>query len=152
MNNKTSFSQHDLDEIIKECMGLSENDKIPPIIIKQITRFTLNDDMTYREIGRCVWYYINIRLKKIDPLYGIAFVLNIRQESNSYWLLREKKEASHKEVAKNIKNEANCGGNSIVFNIKEIIKHKNKPYTLQPLVFHTNVEDKEKEGGENEHK
>lgn len=141
--NSQPFTQRQLNDIIKECMGLTEEEPIPAIVSKQIARFTLSENMTYKEIGRCVWYYVNIRKKKIDSLYGIGFVPNIKKESADYWYNREIHEKERQKAAQEIVVSQTVSGNSVIFNINEIIKHQKQPTQLKPLEFDFIKEDKD---------
>ena len=130
------MTQQELYGIIRDLMGVEEGKPLPPIIIRQIGRFSLNNDITYKEMGRCAWYYVKIRKCKIDPLYGISFVPNLLAESNSYWAKVEAAQAKREDSAKAVtKQQFLDNGNTVAFNIKEIIKHKQKPYSLKPLAF-----------------
>ena len=126
------YSIQELKDLIREECEIPEGDPFPVTITKQISRFVLDSEMTYKEIGRCVYYYKEVKKKKIDPLYGIWFVSNIRAEAARYWADIE---AKHAQRAENAKQFAVNDGNTVVFNVKEILKHKRKPHQLQPLQF-----------------
>ena len=144
LNNEKPFTQRQLNDIIKECMGLKEEDSVPALVTKQIARFALQDEMSYKEIGRCVWYYVNIKKKKIEPLYGIGFVSALRNESDTYWSNRERRENERKQEAQIIVNTQKQECHSVVFNIHEIIKHKKQPTQLKPLDF--NIKEDNNDG------
>jgi len=136
-----NYTKKDLHTLIKEYMGLSPTDNIPPIILNQITRYIINEQMSYKEIGRCICYYVEKEHKEINPLYGIAFVLNIRDAANKYFIQLENNKKQKEEEAKKfiIKDDV------VIYNIKEIVKKKTPP-KLQELSF-DDVNLKEEEDG-----
>jgi uncharacterized protein (UPF0305 family) len=125
-----NYTLKQLEDLIKHYMNLDKEQSLPNNIKKQITRFVLNDEMSYKEIGRAVCYYVECKKRQIDSLYGISFVSNIRADANNYFSKLEEKQKHKEEEAKKFKTE----DDKMVFNIKEIIK-SNKPNKLKQLSF-----------------
>ena len=66
--NSKKYSRAELEQLIKELMSVQS---IPPNFNKQINKFVLENDMTLKEIARCIDWYVELRQFKIDPLYGL---------------------------------------------------------------------------------
>ena len=76
------FTKTQLEELILELSGLT---KMTPMISRQISRFVIDNKMSYLEIARCVDYYVEILGHEIKPEYGIAFVISIREPAAEYF-------------------------------------------------------------------
>ena len=106
------FTKTQLEELILELSGLT---KITPMISKQISRFVIDNKMSYLEIARCVDYYVEILGHQVKPEYGIAFVTNIREPAAEYFKKLElDKQKQQQEAEKVIKYQ----DKNIIINIK----------------------------------
>ena len=106
------FTKTQLEELILELSGLT---KITPMISKQISRFVIDNKMSYLEIARCVDYYVEILGHEIKPEYGIAFVISIREPAAEYFKQLElDKQKQQQEADKVIKYQ----DKNIIINIK----------------------------------
>lgn len=118
------FTLADLYEFIRESFGIQE---IPQTIIRQIQRFSLRYEMSAKEIARCVCYYQEVRKEKLDPLYGIWFVPNIRTQAAEYF---KKLELDQQKQATEAKKVVEYQDNNIIFNIKSLQHKRRKPKQL----------------------
>ena len=135
-NNK--FTQNDLLDLIKEVMGIQT---ITPMIKKQINRFILEDDMTFKEIARCIVWYVEVQGGELNTIYGLGIIPNIREQAGQYF---QKLELDQQKQLAEAQKIVEYQDNNIIFNIKSL-KHKKR----QPKQF--NIEDIKVEGdNENE--
>lgn len=123
MENKT-FTLADLITYLQEEFKINS---LPETMLKQIDRFSLCYKMSAKEIARCVSYYIYQRKGKIDPLYGIWFVPNVRTQAAEFFkqleLDRQRQQTEAKKVAE-------YQDNNIIFNIKSLPHKRRKPKQL----------------------
>lgn len=124
MANKKDWNKQALEELICEGMQIRS---ITPTIRKQINNFVILDNMTYKEIARCIVYYNEVMLKELEPIYGIAFVPAVRDRAAKYFAELELKEKSKKEQADKI---VEFQENNIIFHIKSLGHKKRKPKQL----------------------
>ena len=118
------FSLADLYDFIRESFGIQ---KIPPTILKQVQRFSLQNGMKAKEIARCICYYQEVEKRKQDPLYGIWFVPNIRDKAAEYF---RKLELEQQNQAAEAKKVVEYQDNNIIFNIKSLQHKKRQPKQL----------------------
>lgn len=113
------YSLNELQQLIKDVMGIKT---ITPMISKQINKFVLDYNMTYKEIARCIVWYTEVAKKTFDPLYGIGMVVNVREQATAYFKQLElDQQRQQKEAEKVVQYQ----DNNIIFNIKSL-KHKKK--------------------------
>ena len=117
--NSKKYSRAELEQLIKELMGIQS---IPPNFNKQINKFVLENDMTLKEIARCIDWYVEVRQCKIDPLYGLWFVPNVREQAAQYFKQLELDQQRQQAEAKKV---VEYQDNNIIFNINSL-KHKKK--------------------------
>ena len=119
------FTKKHLEELILELSGLNA---ITPIISKQISRFVLEEKMSYLEIARCIDYYVEILGHDIKPEYGISFVPNVRESAAAYFKQLElDKQKQQQEAEKVIRYQ----DKNIIINIKSYsLYNKPKPPKL----------------------
>lgn len=118
MDNKT-FTRKDLEDLIKDMMGISE---ITPMITAHINTLILNYDMSFKEIARCIVFYNEELGMSLSPVYGIKFVLNVREQAAKYFTQLELDKKSKEKEALKI---AEYQENNIIINIKSF-KHKKR--------------------------
>lgn len=129
------YTKDDLFALIQEVMGV---ESISSTIKKQINRFILENDMTFKEIARCIVWYVDVYKRTIDPIYGIYFVPNIREQAEKHFKQLELDQQKQLAEAQKI---VEYQDNNIIFNIGSL-KHKKR----QPRQF--NIEDIKVEGDE----
>lgn len=113
------YSLNELQQLIKDVMGIQT---ITPMISKQINKFVLDYNMTYKEIARCIVWYTEVAKQKLEPLYGIGMVVNVREQAAAYFKQLElDQQRQQKEAEKVVQYQ----DNNIIFNIKSL-KHKKK--------------------------
>ena len=132
---QNQYTKDDLFALIKEELQV---DTVPPTIIKQINRFILDYDMTFKEIGRCIYWYVAVSQGSLSPIYGIFFVPNVREKAENYFKQLELDQQKQLAEAQKI---VEYQDNNIIFNIKSL-KHQKR----QPRQF--NIEDILVEGDE----
>lgn len=133
MANK--YTKDDLFALIRETMGL---ESIPPTISKQINRFILENDMTFKDIARCIVWYVEVHGGSLSPVYGIYFVPNVKESADKYFRQLELDQQKQLAEAQKI---VEYQDNNIIFNIGSL-KHKKR----EPRQF--NIEDIKVEGDE----
>jgi hypothetical protein len=116
-------------------MGL---ESIPPTISKQINRFILENDMTFKDIARCIVWYVEVHGGSLSPIYGIYFVPNVKESADKYFRQLELDQQKQLAEAQKI---VEYQDNNIIFNIGSL-KHKKR----EPRQF--NIEDIKVEGDE----
>ena len=134
-NNKEGFKRSNLEEKICEVMGL---DSITPIVSRQINRFILDYDMSFKEIARCIVWYVEVFKGNLNPVYGISFVPNVRQEAAKYFKKLELDQQNQTIEAKKI---VEYQDNNIIFNIKSLKHKKRKPRQLDIRDINVKGED-----------
>lgn len=108
------FTREDLEQYICEVM---EIETITPMIAKQINRLVLEKGMTWKEIARCICWYVEVNKKKLSVIYGISIVENFRIETAKYF---KKLELDQQEQLRQAKKVVEYQDNNIIFNIKNL--------------------------------
>lgn len=130
-----NFTKNDLLEIIRDVMGI---ETITPMITRQINKFVLQDDMSFKEIARCIVYYVEVKGGVLDTMYGLGIIPNIREQAAKYFKQLELDQQKQLAQAQKI---VEYQDNNIIFNIGSL-KHKKR----QPKQF--NIQDVIVEGDE----
>lgn len=113
------YSLKELQQLIKDVMGIQT---ITPMISRQINKFVLDYNMTYKEIARCIVWYTEVAKQTLEPLYGIGMIVNVREQAAAYFKQLElDQQRQRKEAEKVVQYQ----DNNIIFNIKSL-KHKKK--------------------------
>lgn len=88
----------ELYELIKEVYG-----EVPNIVARQISKFN-EEGYTYKEIGRCFYYFYVVKGNSLENLekYGIGIVPHIRIEANQYYDNLKQKNDLQSKAAKQI--------------------------------------------------
>ena len=118
------FTLLDLYKFVRESFNIEE---IPQTIIRQIQRFSLQNEMSAKEIARCICFYQEVRNGKLDPVYGIWFVPNVRAQAAEYF---KKLELDQQKQAAEAKKVVEYQDNNIIFNIKSLQHKKRQPKQL----------------------
>ena len=121
----------ELKAFIREEFKINSDDPFPTTVDRQIAKYVLNENFTYKEIGRCIYYYIEVKKGTYNDLYGIWFVGKYRNESARYWADMERRQEEKRRDAKKFETK----GDTVVFNVRQILKGRKKPYRLEPLKF-----------------
>ena len=124
MAKDNTFKRTDLEQMICEVMGLST---ITPMISKQINRFILDYDMSFKEIARCVVWYVEVFGGELNPVYGIGIIPNIREKAAAYF---KQLELDQQKQAIEAQKIVEYQDNNIIFNIKSLKHNKRKPKQL----------------------
>ena len=124
MAKDNTFKRTDLEQMICEVMGLST---ITPMISKQINRFILDYDMSFKEIARCVVWYVEVFGGELNPVYGIGIIPNIKEKAAAYFKQLERNQQQQAIEAQKI---VEYQDNNIIFNIKSLKHNKRKPKQL----------------------
>lgn len=124
MAKDNTFKRTDLEKMICEVMGLST---ITPMISKQINRFILDYDMSFKEIARCVVWYVEVFGGELNPVYGIGIIPNIREKAAAYF---KQLELDQQKQAIEAQKIVEYQDNNIIFNIKSLKHNKRKPKQL----------------------
>lgn len=113
------YSLKELQQLIRDVMGIQT---ITPMISRQINKFVLDYNMTYKEIARCIVWYTEVAKQTLEPLYGIGMIVNVREQASAYFKQLElDQQRQRKEAEKVVQYQ----DNNIIFNIKSL-KHKKK--------------------------
>lgn len=133
MAQANKYTREDLFALIRDVMGI---ESITPMISKQINRFILEYDMTFKEIARCIVWYVEVNGGQLSTLYGLGIIPNIRENAAKYFKQLELDQQKQLAEAQKI---VEYQDNNIIFNIKSL-KHQKR----QPRQF--NIEDIKVEG------
>ena len=82
MASNNTFKRPDLEQMICEVMGIKS---ITPMISKQINRYILDYDMSFKEIARCVVWYVEVFKGELNTVYGLGIIPNIREQAAAYF-------------------------------------------------------------------
>jgi len=123
-NSKKPFTKQDLEKLICEVMGINS---ITPTIRKHISNYVLIDNMTYKEIARCVVWYKEVFHGKCEPIYGLSFVAAVKERAAQYFRQLELDQRAQTEQAKKI---IECQDNNIIFHIKSLEHKRRQPKQL----------------------
>ena len=118
------FTRADLEQLICEVMGVAT---VTSTIKNQINRIVLNDNMSFKEIARCIVWYVEVMRKEISPIYGIAFVPNVFPQAAEYFRQLELEQIRKEEEAKKL---VEYQENNIIFNIKSLEHKRRTPKQL----------------------
>lgn len=115
------FTITDLYSFIKSSFNIQE---LTPIINKQLNYLILEKDMKPLEIARCIEYYLKALQYEYKSVYGISFVLNVREEAAKYY---KQLELDQKKKMTEAKRVVEYQDNNIIFNISALQHKKRKP-------------------------
>lgn len=136
MNLNNQYSRKELEDLICEVMDIKS---ITPMIRNQINKYILDYNMSFKEIARCIVWYVEVANGQFKPMYGIGIVPNIREESNAYF---KKLELDRQNKAIEAKKIVEYQDNNIIFNIKSIQRKKRNPKQLDITSIDTKGENK----------
>ena len=113
------LTRQDLEQMICDVIGLQS---ITPVITKQINKFVLIDNMTFKDIMRCIVWYDEVFHGKFEPIYGLSFVPSVKDRAAKYFQDLAKQVQVQQEQAKKI---VEYQQNNIIFNIQSL-EHKKR--------------------------
>ena len=119
-----NFNKQELENMICEVMDITS---ITPTIRKQISNFVLLDNMTYKEIARCIVWYKEVFHGNFEPIYGISFVPSVKDRAAKYFKRLELEQLAKTEEAKKV---VEYQENNIIFNIQSLTHKKRQPKQL----------------------
>ncbi len=93
----------ELEELIIEVSGKP----LSSMIQNQISKY-YQEGYTYKEIGRCIWYFYRINnndIRKIDQ-YGIGIVPCVREQANAYYDNLKSKQEQQRIAAERVKEQS----------------------------------------------
>lgn len=106
------YVKADLVNLIKDLTG---EDKLSPMIQGQIQRYVLELGMSFKEIARCLVYWVEVKGQSLSPAYGIGIVPTIRKPAADYF---KQLELEREEQVKQAKKAIEYEENNIIFNIR----------------------------------
>lgn len=140
-------TREDLYELICEVTGLNS---VTPVIERQVFKYITELKMTYKEIARCIVWYVEVEGKKFDKsYYGIGVVPNIREQANKYF---EKLKKDQEEKQRQAEEAAASSGNNIIFNISSLEHKRRKPKSFDISKIDVGEEETTKDHGEHDSK
>ena len=131
------YTRQDLEELIKDVFQIKE---VTPLIKKQINRFVLENNMSFKEIARCIVWYDEVAKKKFEIMYGIGIIPNVREEAEKYFKKLELDQLAQQKTAEKI---VEYQDNIIKFNIKSLSHSKRQPRQLDMNDIQIQQVDKE---------
>ena len=120
MAENKPYTVEDCENLIKDYLRIPRENKLPKSIQNKLVGYLLNDEMSPKEISQCIFFYVEVKKKPLDPLYGIWFIPNIRAEAALYFEKLRAEAAVKEAEAKKFTQEEEV----ITFNIPAILKRK----------------------------
>lgn len=132
------YTKEQLDQLIKELFGITQ---ITPTIQKQIANYVLAYDMSFKEIARCLVYYVEVEHGQLKPQYGIAIVLSVREHADKYFKKLELDQQKQKQESEKIKEYQE---NNVVFHIGALPETKRKAKQFDISEINVDIEGDDK--------
>lgn len=135
-----NYTRDQLEQLICELAGITQ---VTPLITRHINDLCLQYQMTWKEIARCLTWYVEVAKGTVKVEYGIKTICtSVREKANKYFeKLALEQQKQQKEATKVVEYQAN----NIIFNISSVEKHKRKPKQLD--ITSINVEGDNDEHG-----
>ena len=118
------YTKADLERLVMDVMGLQT---ITPTIRRQISNFVLVDNMTYKDIARCIVWYDEVFHGKFEPIYGLGFVPSVKDRAAKHFKQLELEQQRRAAEAQKV---VEFQENNIIFNIKSLPHQKRKAKQL----------------------
>ena len=83
--------------------------------------------MSFKEIARCLVWYVEVNGGQMKPEYGIGILPNIREQAEKYF---KQLELDQQRQAAEANRVAEYQDNNIIFNIKSLKHKKRQPKQL----------------------
>jgi hypothetical protein len=107
------YTRRQLEELICELMGVTQ---VTPLITKHIGELVVIYKMTWKEIARCLTYYVEVARGTLKVEYGIKTpCTSVREKADKYFKQLELDQHKQKGEAEKI---VEYQANNIIFNIK----------------------------------
>ena len=135
MADNKEYTKQDLFDLVSDIMKIKV---MTPMIIRQVNKFVLEYNMSFKEIARCIVYYTEVKGGVLDTMYGLGIIPNIREQAAQYFKQLELDQQKQLAQAQKI---VEYQDNNIIFNIGSL-KHKKR----EPKQF--NITDISVEGDE----
>ena len=111
------FTRNQLEQLICELVGVKQ---ITPLITKHINELCLQYKMTWKEIARCLTWYVEVAHRTINIEFGIKTICtSVREKAEQYFKQLELDQQRQKAEAEKV---VQYQENNIIFNIK-LLKH-----------------------------
>lgn len=119
------FTRADLESLICDLMGVTQ---ITPLITKHINELCLIYHLTWKEIARCLVYYVEVCHGTLKIEYGIKTTCtSVREKAEKYFKQLELDQQKQKgEAAKIVEYQEN----NIIFHISSLENKKRQPKQL----------------------
>jgi len=108
------MTKPELIKLICELLGIEKANRM---IETQITRFVTKHGYDYKDIGRALYYFVEVQKNKPDVSKGIGIVPFVKEESTAYFEKLKREQQKQNSQAEEVK--------------KEIIKEK-KVFKINP--------------------
>lgn len=119
------YTRSDLEKLLCEEMGVNQ---ITPLLTKHINELCLSYKMTFKEIARCIFWYVEIAKGKMAIQYGIKSVCtSVREKANQYFQQLELDQQKQRAEARKV---VQYQENNIIFNISSLPHKKREPKQL----------------------
>lgn len=116
------YSRRELEQLICELMGVTQ---VTPLITKHINELVMIYKMTWKEIARCVDYYVEVAHGTLKVEYGIKTpCTSVREKADKYFKQLELDQRKQQGEAEKI---VEYQANNIIFNIKSLQNKKRQP-------------------------
>lgn len=121
----SNWNRAKLEELICDYMGV---EKMTPLLTKHINELVLTYGMTFKEIGRCLCWYVEVNKGKLAVQYGIKTVCtSVREKADKYFKQLELDQQGQRgEAAKVVEYQEN----NIIFHISSLTNKKRQPKQL----------------------
>lgn len=133
------YTRADLEKYVCEVFNIKE---ITPMLIRHITYLSLDKDMSFKEIARCLCWYTEVAGKQVSILYGIKNLENFRVQANEYF---KKLELDQQRKIADAKRAVEYQDNNIIIHLKNF-KYKKK---MPKLIDISQIDVKGEEDGDN---
>ena len=116
------FTRNQLEQLICELVGVKQ---ITPLITKHINELCLVYKMTWKEIARCLTWYVEVAHRTINIEFGIKTICtSVREKAEQYFKQLELDQRQQKAEASKV---VEYQENNIIFNIKSLNHQKRQP-------------------------
>jgi hypothetical protein len=116
------FTRNQLEQLICELVGVKQ---ITPLITKHINELCLQYKMTWKEIARCLTWYVEVAHRTISVEFGIKTICtSVREKAEQYFKQLELDQQQQRAEAKKV---VEYQENNIIFNIKSLKHQKRQP-------------------------
>lgn len=130
----SGFTRQDLESKIKE---LYDVEVLPPIVPRQIDKYTLEQRWTYLEIARALAYFVVIKKNKPILEKGIAIVPFVIDEARKYFKQLERTKKQQQIESENYQKKTMTSYDIKCQHVKKTVRHQLSPIDIGAI----NMED-----------